>query len=229
MATHRRRSPRLHRIGLDGLPVPRLRGRLHQFTALPFAFAGTVLAVQADSSLARVAIGIFTLSVVAMLVASAAYHCHAGSLERKLLARRLDHAMIFVAIAGTQTAYWLLSAPSRTAVVGTVAVWAVAAGGIHYKLNYVTLTKSVGSWLYGILGWTGVVLVPYLLDAGDATAILAVVGGGLLYTGGGVILTRRRLDPWPGVFGYHEVWHAMVVLAVVAHGLGIVRLADTVA
>lgn len=222
------RSPSLHRVGLDGLPVPRLRGRLHQGAVLPVAGVGLVLTVRASSTVATVAIAIFTMSVVAMLIASAAYHCHSGSPERKLVARRLDHAMIFVAIAGTQTAYWLVSAPGPTAAIATVAVWAVAAGGIHYKLNYLTLSRSMGSWLYAALGWTGVAIIPYLVDTGDATAFLAVLGGGLLYSGGGVILIRRRLDPWPGVIGYHEVWHAMVVLAVVVHGFGLVRLADTV-
>ncbi len=217
----------IHRLGIDGLPVPRFRGRLHQMSAVPLGATGAFLAAQAQTRLEMVAIAIFTASVVAMLTASAAYHCHAGSFERKLTARRLDHAMIFVAIGGTQTAFWLLAAPAGVAVVAITFLWCVAAVGIHHKLNHLTLTQTTGSWLYITLGWTGVAMVPYLVGAGDAVALAAVIGGGLIYSAGGFVLSNRIVDPWPRVFGYHEVWHAMVVVGTLGHGAGIVHLAHT--
>ena len=216
--------PGINRLGIDGLPVPRLRGRIHEATAIPFALAGVVAALQVDNALHRVALLIFTISTVAMLTASAAYHCHAHSMEAKLAARRRDHAMIFVAIAGAQTAYWLITAPGPIAVGATVIVWLIAAGGIRHKLANLTLTQTTGSWLYIALGWTGVAMVPFLVEAGDAVTIAAVLGGGLVYSAGGGVLARRLVDPWPKVFGYHEVWHLMVVLGVVAHFSGLVRL-----
>ena len=219
----------VHRLGIDGLPVPRLRGRIHQATVVPFALAGVAVAALVGSLVERVAVGVFTLGVVAMLTASAAYHCHSHTFERKLLTRRLDHAMIFVAIAGSQTAYWLLVAPPVPAVAATVTVWLIAAGGIHYKLNRLTLQGSTGSWLYAALGWTGVALVPYLVATSDVATFATVLAGGLVYTGGGVILARRAVDPWPRVFGYHEVWHLLVVFGAAIHFAGIVRLVVTAA
>ncbi|MEM7142242.1 MAG: hemolysin III family protein [Actinomycetota bacterium] len=219
----------LNRLGIDGLPVPRLRGRIHEATAIPFALAGVTAAVQAGPPVHRVAILIFTVSTVAMLTASAAYHCHSHSMEAKLSARRLDHAMIFVAIAGAQAAFWLITAPPVVAIGAIAVVAAIAFGGIHHKLNNLTLTGTSGSWLYIALGWTGVAMVPFLVEAGDATTIAAVLGGGLVYSAGGGVLARRLVDPWPKVFGYHEVWHLMVVCGVVAHFSGLVRLVVTAA
>jgi hemolysin III len=217
----------INRLGVDGNPVPFLRGRIHEATVIPFALAGLTMAVLAEGPIARTAISIFAISVVSMLTASAAYHCHAHSFASKLAARRLDHAMIFVAIAGTQTAYWLVVAPPVVGVIATTIVWAIAAIGIHHKLNKLTLTETSGSWLYVALGWTGVALVPYLLDAGDSAAFIAVLGGGLVYSSGGAVLARRLVDPWPKVFGYHEVWHLMVVIGAVTHFVGLLRLAVT--
>ena len=136
--------------------------------------------------------------------------------------------MIFVAIAGTQPAYWILVAPPIVGVAASVVVWGIAAAGIHHKLTNVTLTQTSGSWLYTALALTGVGLVPYLLTAGDPVSFIVVLGGGLVYTIGGVILVGRLVDPWPNVFGYHEVWHVMVVIGVMAHFAGIVRLADII-
>ena len=217
------------RLGIDGLPVPRLRGRLHEIAIVPLAAAGIVMTSLAATPSARVALGIFTTSTVAMLVASAAYHCHAHSFERKLATRRLDHAMIYVAIAGAQTAYWMLTAPPVIATTAITAAWVVAGLGIHHKLNRLTLSGSPGNWLYIVLGWTGLAMVPCLIGAGDAIVFGAVVAGGVVYTCGGVILAQRRFDLWPNVFGYHEVWHLMVVGGVVAHFAGLVRLAATAA
>lgn len=216
-----------NRLDIEGIPVPRLRGRFHEAAVVPFTLAGLTMAVRIDPSVPRVAVLIFTLTTSAMLAASARYHCHAHSMEAKLAARRLDHAMIFVAIGGAQTAYWLLTAPPPVAVAAIVVVWLIAAGGIHHKLNHLTLADTTGSWLYLALGWTGVAMIPYLLAAGDAVAIAAVVGGGLVYSAGGGMLARRLLDPWPKVFGYHEVWHLMVLVGVVAHFAGLVRLVVT--
>ncbi len=220
-------SVAVNRLGVDGNPVPFLRGRIHEATAVPFAVAGLTAAALVDGTTARTAISIFTISVVSMLIASATYHCHTHSFESKLSARRLDHAMIFVTIAGTQTAYWLLVAPPLIGVTAILVVWVIAALGIHHKLNKLTLTETSGSWLYVALGWTGVALVPYLLDVGDAAAFIAVLGGGLVYSGGGAVLARRLVDPWPKIFGYHEVWHLMVVIGAATHFAGLLRLAAT--
>jgi hemolysin III len=215
------------RLGIDGHPVPRLRGRIHEVAIAPLTLAGFIVALDADTPATRVALVIFTASTVAMLAASAAYHCHAHSFEGKLAARRLDHAMIYAAIAGAQTAYWMLTAPPPVATAAIIAVWLVAGAGMAHKLSRLTMADPTGNWLYVALGWTGIALVPFLSRAGDPFAFGAVLGGGLVYTGGGVVLARRHLDLWPRVFGYHEVWHLMVVIGVVAHFAGLVRLADT--
>ena len=137
--------------------------------------------------------------------------------------------MIFVAIGATQTAFWLLTAPAGVAVIAIAVVWSVAVAGIHHKLNHLTLTQATGSWLYVTLGWTGAAMVTHLVGAGDAVALAAVIGGGLIYSAGGYVLSYRVVDPWPRVFGYHEVWHTMVVIGVLVHGAGIVHLAHTLA
>jgi hemolysin III len=221
-------SPVSHgrRIGLDGLRVPMLRGRLHQAAVLPVLVASIVLTLTARTGSGRAAFVVFGISVGAMLTASAFYHCHADTSTTKLRARRLDHAMIFVAIAGTQTAYWLLAAPTVVAAPMTALSWVAAGFGVRHKLRHLELASSSGSWMYGVLGWTSVVLVPFLVEAG-AGVLSLVVAGGLVYSVGGSLLIGRSPDPWPRVFGYHEIWHVLVVVGVATHGAGIMLLTHT--
>ncbi|MEZ5247280.1 MAG: hemolysin III family protein [Acidimicrobiales bacterium] len=215
------------RLGIDGLPVPRLRGRIHEIAVAPLALAGTVAGLDAPTAASRVALAIFTGSTIAMLSASATYHCHSHTFERKLATRRLDHAMIHAAIAGAQTAYWMLVAPPVVATVAIITVWLLAGAGMIHKLSRLTLAGAASSRLYVALGWTGIAMVPFLIRADDPLVFGAVLAGGLVYTVGGVILAGRHLDLWPRVFGYHEVWHLMVVIGAIAHFAGLVRLSAT--
>ncbi len=215
------------RVGIDGSPVPLLRGRLHQFAAGPTAAAGLALIWYTDGFRPRLAIGVFTISVVAMLTASAIYHCHVHTPRARLWARRIDHGTIFVAIAGTQTAYWLLVGPNVVALPMLALVWGATAVAFRHKLRKLSTVDSTGNWLFGALGWSGVVLLPWL--AGNGVVVLAlVVLGGLAYTAGGIMLHNRWGNPWPGVVGHHEVWHALVLSGVMLHGTGIIRLSHTI-
>jgi hemolysin III len=214
------------RIGLDGARVPLLRGRLHQISVLPALVATALLTITAETGLGRVATSVFGVSIFAMLSASAFYHCHADTPATKLRARRLDHAMIFVAIAGTQTAYWLLSAPPGLALAMVAMSWIAAALGVRHKLHNLELASNTGSWLYGVMGWTSVLMLPFLIEA-RAGVLWLVVAGGFVYSVGGSLLIGRSPDPWPGVFGYHEIWHVLVVVGVASHGAGIVLLTHT--
>lgn len=218
--------PHGRRVGIDGLAVPFLRGRIHQVAVVPALVLGAILTVTAPSWLGRTAVLVFAASAVAMLAASAFYHCHAEAARAKLWARRVDHAMIFAAIAGTQTAYLLLTAPLGIALTVSAAAWTVAGLGMFNKLRNLHLDANTGSWLYTAMGWTSVVLAPFLIGAGAGVTSL-VVAGGLVYTIGAVLLMRKWPNPWPGVVGYHELWHAMVVIGVVVHGAGIAMLTHT--
>ncbi|NCG25583.1 MAG: hypothetical protein GWP47_15825 [Actinobacteria bacterium] len=211
-------------FGIDSLPVPLLRGRIHQVSIAPVLATGVALTLLAQDVRGTVALAVFTFSIVAMLTASAVYHCHTASDEAKLLARRIDHGTIFVAIAGTQTAFWLLSAPDTVAAPIVTVVWLVTLVGFRHKVRNLTQLDSAGNWLYGVLGWSGVLLIPFLLGGGFVVLSL-VLAGGVAYSVGGVLLHHKAGNIWPGVFGYHETWHTLVIIGVVLHGAGLVALA----
>ena len=215
--------PWSHRVGIDGLPVPRLRGRLHQGAVIPTSVAGIATMWWSDGLAARASVGVFTFSIVAMLTASAVYHCHQDSAEGLLAARRVDHGTILVAIAGTQTAFWTLVGPAALAPWIVVGVWVVTAVGFRHKVRNLTASDSTGSWLFGVLGWSGAALIPWLWAAGLPVLLLVVTGGGA-YSLGGFLLSRRIGNLWPGVVGYHEVWHALTILGFCCHGAAIVLL-----
>src|SRR2546421_726171 len=130
--------------------------------------------------------------------------------------RRLDHSMIFVLIAGTYTPFALLVLHGGLATAILIAVWAAALAGTVLNLVWVTAPKPVTAAVYLAVGWVAVIAMPQLADAIGAVGISLIIGGGVLYTAGAVIYALRKPNPVPGVFGYHEVFHALVVAAAVA-------------
>ena len=199
-----------------GAPKPLLRGRIHQaafYSAIP---ACLVLVWLAPTARARIATLVFALSMVAQFGVSAAYHVGRWSEAQHVRMRRLDHSMIFVLIAGSYTPFCLLVLHGTTALVVLAVVWGGAAIGVGTKMYRVDLHVLSG-FLYVGLGWVAVVTFPSLLRTLDAPEIVLLVTGGLLYTLGALTLATRRPNPWPRIFGYHEWWHAMTVLAAACH------------
>jgi hemolysin III len=198
---------------------PRLRGRLHQLAFAVSIPAGAALVLAAGSGRARVATLVYVVSLAAMFGTSAALHRRHWSPRALLRMDRLDRAMIYVLIAGSYTPVIVLALHPGWRVGLLALVWSVAAAGIVLVLlrtanPVVGLVRMV---LYLGLGWTSVLLLPQLAGTlGLGKVALAVVGG-LFYTAGVVVLVRRRPDPNPSVFGYHEVWHAFTVAAGACH------------
>jgi len=199
------------------LPTPRLRGRIHQvafFVSIP---AGVALIGLAGDARERLAATIFSLSLSGVFAASAAYHVGAWSRTAYLRMRRLDHSMIFVLIAGSYTPFCLLVLKGGWSTAILSVAWGGAAFGVTVKVLGLDGRRWVSGVLYITLGWVMVVALPSLVrDVGPVTIAL-IVGGGLLYTAGAVVLMRHRPDPIPGTYGYHEVWHTMGVAASACH------------
>lgn len=181
-----------------------------------------MIAVAGDA-VARVGAAIYALSHMGLYGVSAAYHRLAHSPRRRQIMRRLDHSMIFVMIAGTSTPISLVVLEGGSRIVGLAVMWGGALVGVTVKLVR-QLDHALGSALYIILGWATLLAVPQLVGTLGASGIGLLVGGGVLYTVGAVILLRRRPDPVPTVFGYHEVWHTLVVGAGVCHYVMILRI-----
>lgn len=197
---------------------PRWRGRIHQVAALVAVPAGAVLVLAADSATARLAVLVYAACSVALYTASASYHLHRGDDDARLVLRRLDHALIFVLIAGCYTPLCLLALPQPAGAAVLVGVWAVALAGVRTKLRRLGgLTGSVGSWLYHVLGWSLVLTLPWLAPGLGWRGLALLLGGGLLYSAGAATLVAGRPNPLPGVVGYHEVWHGLGVLAATCH------------
>ena len=208
---------------------PRLRGRLHQVAFVVSIPAGIALVWAAHSPLARVAALVYAISLAAMFGTSAALHrCH-WSPRAWLRMDQLDRVMIYVLIAGSYTPVVLLALRPGWRVAFLALVWTVAAVGIclvlvWHRSRVIFVTRMV---LYLGLGWISVVLLPQLADTiGPGRLALGVLGG-VLYTVGVVVLIRRRPDPNPRVFGYHEVWHAFTVAAGACHYVFIWLLATS--
>jgi hemolysin III len=175
---------------------------------------GGALVTAAEGSRARIAVAAYAISLVALFAVSAAYHRVSWrSVVARRWMRRLDHSMIFVLIAATYTPFAVVALRGSVGLAILVAAWAGALSGVVVKLVWISAPRWLVVAAYVALGWIAVAVIPQLVVAIGAVGLALLALGGLLYTAGGVVYAVRRPDPAPGVFGYHEVFHAMVIAA----------------
>jgi hemolysin III len=202
--------------------IPRLRGVLHEFAFFAALAAGIVLVALADGRRAQVASWLYAAALAAMFGASALYHrVRWSSASVRVWMRRLDHSAIFLFIAATYTPFVLLAFRGALATTLLTVVWTAAAGGLLLNLAWVDAPTWLATVVYVALGWVGVVALPELFSSvGLAVSMLVLAGGGL-YTLGALAYVLRRPDPAPAVFGYHEVFHLLVIAAAVVQYIAV--------
>ena len=200
------------------LPLkPRLRGVLHQYAFFVSLVLGASIVILAPDSKARLAAAIYAFAVSGLLGTSALYHRHNWQPRARAWMRRLDHSMIFVLIAGTYTPFALLVLHGTLAHAILIVVWSGALGGIVLNMAWTTAPKWLTATVYISLGWVAVAAMPALAHELGAVGVGLVMLGGLMYTAGAVIYATGRPNPAPATFGYHEIFHTLVVAAAAAH------------
>jgi hemolysin III len=198
-------------------PRPVLRGWLHVGAALAMAVGGPLLAVRAPGPWSAAALSIYSLCMVGLFGVSAAFHrVHWGPAARRRM-RRADHSTIFLGIAGTYTAVAALALSGWAQVLVLVLVWAGAVGGIAIRQVWLELPKWAVALPYVVVGWSALAVLPQLLSGLGSGGFTLLVAGGLAYSAGALVYARRRPDPVPGFFGYHEVFHTFTVIGATLH------------
>lgn len=190
---------------------------MHQvafFVSLP---AGLALVALAQGAEARVGAAIFAVTLSGLYGVSAAYHRGDWSARAHRVMKHLDHSMIFVFIAGSYTPVTLLALRPAWGITLLVLAWSGAAAGVLITALRLERWRAVGFVMYLTLGWVAAVATPQLVHSLSAVELALLVSGGVLYTVGAIVLARKRPDPVPSVFGYHEVWHTFVVGASACH------------
>ena len=195
---------------------PLLRGVLHEVAAFVAAVAGTILVLIASGARARFGALIYGVSLVTLLAVSALYHRRNWSEKGRAVMRRLDHSAIFLLIAGTYTPLSFLLG-SRSGWIFLGIVWAGALLGIVMSIAWVRAPKALVALVCVLLGWAAVPLLPALKAALGTGAVVLLAAGGVVYSLGAAVYALRRPDPFPNVFGYHEIFHALVIAAAVCH------------
>jgi hemolysin III len=188
-----------------------------------------VLVVLAEGSRARLACAVYVAALAGMFGASALYHLVPWRSSRaRDWARRLDHAMIFVFIAGTYTPFALLAFTGVLPAVLLIAVWGGAVFGVVLNMSWIDAPRWVTTPVYLLVGWVGVIALPQIFTQLDVASAVLVVAGGVLYTLGALAYALRWPDPSPAYFGFHEVFHVLVVAAAVSQfvAVSLVATAD---
>jgi hemolysin III len=201
------------------LDLPRLRGRLHQLAFLAAIPGAVAVILVAHPARARVAAAIYGVALMGLYGISSSYHRLARSPRARYWMKRLDHSMIYVFIAASYTPFGLLLLKGPWGIAILATVWAGAFIGVALKMLRLERTSTIGFVMYLALGWAMVAALPELIHGLSALDLALLFAGGLLYTVGAIVLACRRPDPLPKVFGYHEVWHTMVVAAAGCHYL----------
>jgi len=200
---------------MDGVPI--LRGVSH-FWAFWCALAATIpLVALAPSGAARGAAVVYGAGMCILFAGSAAFHrWRCGPRLRSLLCR-IDHSAIFVFIAASYTpvALLVLDGPTGWTLFG--AAWAGALAGVALSLMWIGAPRVLFAATYVALGWLALMAMPELISRLSAAPLVLIGSGGILYTIGAVVYATRRPDPWPRVFGFHEVFHALVIAAAALH------------
>ena len=197
---------------------PRFRGVSHEWAFFVSLFLGAGLIIAAKTPKATLAVAIYAVSLSALLGTSALYHrvnWTRPNVRRWM--RRLDHSMIFFLIAGTYTPFALLVLNGPLADAILAVVWIGAIAGAVVEMVWIDHPKWVAALIYLSLGWVAVISFPELWNSMGTAGTLLVAAGGLLYTAGAVVYATQRPNPNPRVFGYHEVFHLLVIAAAAAH------------
>ena len=223
MAVRNSGSAALHEAAQGAADVvkPRLRGVLHQAGFSISLVTGTALIILAEGARQTVAAAIYAASVTLLFGTSAAYHRGDWSPGRRAVMERLDHSMIFVLIAGTYTPFALvvLDGTARWTIFSIV--WGGAVVGVTAR----NIVGRRGRWLFPVLylalGWVAVGVLPALLAKGGVAVLVLTIVGGAFYTVGAVVYARKKPDPRPEWFGFHEVFHALTLAAFLAHYVAI--------
>jgi hemolysin III len=207
-------------VALTPVPYPlkpKLRGVLHEYAFFVSVPCGAGLILAASGGRARLAASIYALAVSALLGTSALYHRVTWRPAARRWMRRLDHSMIFVLIAGTYTPVALLALKGTLATVVLIVLWAGALGGVVFKLVWIDAPKSVLAAVYVVLGCVTAAVFGELPAAIGWLGVAGLGLGGLLYTAGAVVYASEKPNPAPAVFGYHEVFHVLVIAAAALH------------
>lgn len=198
-------------------PRPMMRGVLHLCVAVAAPFGMVLLLLLADSPRRYVGAAIFATSLLLLYASSANYHLAPWPDRLHRVWKRVDHSMIFVLIAGTYTPFCLVVLDNAWGIPMLSVIWSLAALGALLKIVRPDAPRWLGVGLYMALGWIGIIPVVQVVSSLAPPAILLMILGGAMYSIGGVVYARRRPDPWPRVFGYHEVFHAFVIAGSAIH------------
>jgi len=209
----------------EALAKPRMRGVLHTWAAPAVAVLGLVFLLLADGARERTGVGIWAAAATALFAVSATYHRGRWRPAVAAWMQRADHSMIFVMIAGSYTPICLLVLEGAKSWWMLSVVWGGALLGVTTRLLWHTAPKWMFVPMYISLGWVAAVAAPDIarLAPGHANALLLI--GGVLYTVGAVVFATKRPDPWPAVFGFHEVFHLLTIAAAVCHAVAIASVA----
>ena len=191
-------------------PKPRLRGVFHLYAFFVALAGGFTLVALAEGARARFAVGVYAVALAAMFGASAL------SARARAWARRVDHSMIFLFIAGTYTPFALLAFTGVLPAIVLACVWGGAALGVVLNVSWIDAPKWVTAPVYLLVGWVGVLAAPQFFTEVNLVSAVLVAVGGVLYTLGAVAYATHWPDPFPATFGFHEVFHVLVVAAAAA-------------
>lgn len=206
---------------------PFLRGRFHQ-EAFFFALgAGAMLIANTKGTRPFIATLVYVLSLIILFGVSALYHRRNWNEVKRKWFRRLDHSAIFISIAGTATPLCILAIPGKSGDQLLFMVWLAATVGILQSLFWVKAPKWIAAILYVIVGWLA---VPYLNEFKASMGFLStalILGGGVIYTLGALVYALKKPNPAPLFFGYHEIFHLLVIVAATMHFIAIARLINS--
>ncbi len=195
---------------------PTWRGWIHAATFPVAIAAGIVLIVLAQGQAAKWSCAVFMATSLLLFGNSALYHRFNWGPKTKATLKRIDHANIVLLIAGTYTPIAVLGLPTNQSVLLLSLVWGGAIVAILFRVFWINAPRWLYVAIYLLLGWAAVMYLPQLWQASVAMVILVAIGG-LLYTGGAIIYAMKRPNPWPGHFGFHEIFHVCTVLAFLCH------------
>lgn len=208
-------------VDVHGLVKPLLRGRLHLGALVLSVPAAIVLILIARGGVATTSAAVYGATLVALFAVSSTYHRFDPRSRWCLVLRRLDHATIYLLIAGSYTPFAAVAVGGWLGLGLIVTVWALALLGVALKLRWFDRTHAIGGALYIVIGWLAVIAGPAMVHrVGSGTLVLLLLGG-LTYTGGAIVLSTRKPNPFPRVFGYHEVWHSLTIAAATLHYIAI--------